>query len=236
MIQGRKEALARLHAKHFSQPEENGKANGSYPGFASTLEDERVIELCRRAKNSQKFERLFDQADTSEYSYDDSRADQALISMLAFYTQDPEQLDRLFRGSRLYREEKWGRRPDYRHRTIEKALGGLRETYTPSDSASSHVSKNGHQNLSSPSPSLYKGSGRRDDKPEAVKLANMKLPDPRRYVLKGLVPAPYVTLFYGDGGVAKSLLALALALAVACGFGKWLGLDVCCADLRPTTP
>ena len=35
-----------------------------------------------------------------------------------------------------------------------------------------------------------------------------------------------MTLLYGDGGVAKSLLALALAVAVAGGSGKWLGREV----------
>jgi hypothetical protein len=58
-----------------------------------------------------------------------------------------------------------------------------------------------------------------------VKLADVKPPGPRRYVLSEFVPTPYVTLFYGDGGVAKSLLALALALEVARGSGEWLGLE-----------
>jgi hypothetical protein len=54
----------------------------------------------------------------------------------------------------------------------------------------------------------------------------MEMPGPRRYLLKDLVLAAYVTLLYSDGGVAKSLLALALAVAVAGGSGKWLGRGV----------
>ena len=54
----------------------------------------------------------------------------------------------------------------------------------------------------------------------------MEVPGPRRYLLKDLILAAYVTLLYGDGGVAKSLLALALAVAVAGGSGKWLGREV----------
>ncbi len=106
-----------------------------------------MIELCKRAKNSGKFERLLDRGDASEYGYDYSRADQALVSIFAFYMQDPDQLDRLFRGSALYRAEKWGKRSDYRRRTIKKALGGLRETYAPPDSATLRVSKNGHRTI-----------------------------------------------------------------------------------------
>jgi hypothetical protein len=40
------------------------------------------------------------------------------------------------------------------------------------------------------------------------------------------VLAAYVTLLYGDGGVAKSLLALALAVAVAGASEEWLGRKV----------
>ncbi|PLS86750.1 MAG: hypothetical protein CYG60_05595 [Actinobacteria bacterium] len=58
--------------------------------------------------------------DTSGYDGDDSRADLALCSMLAFWTGDEHQLDRLFRRSGLYRE-KW-ERADYRERTIRKAI------------------------------------------------------------------------------------------------------------------
>ena len=54
----------------------------------------------------------------------------------------------------------------------------------------------------------------------------MEVPGPRRYLLKDLVLAAYVTLLYGDGGVAKSLLALALAVAVSGGSRNWLGRDV----------
>lgn len=224
MIQDRKEALARLHAEHISRPKENDKAS-HHQHFTPILEDDQVIELCRRAENAFKFERLYDRGDLGNYDHDDSRADQALVGILAFYTQDHDQLDRLFRSSALYRPDKWGKRPDYRQRTIEKALEGLRETYTAPGDTRLSMSKNGHQKLASPSSSLYKGSGRRDDKPKAVALADVKLPGPRRYILKGLVPAPYVTLFYGDGGVAKSLLALAFALGVAGGFGKWMGFE-----------
>ena len=63
-------------------------------------------------------------------------------------------------------------------------------------------------------------------KPEAVKLADVKPPGPRRYVLKDLVLASYVTLLYGDGGVAKSMLALALGLAVAGDRESWLDKDI----------
>ncbi len=45
---------------------------------------------------------------------------------------------------------------------------------------------------------------------------------PREWLVADLVPKKTVTLFSGDGGTGKSLLALQLAIAVAAG-GAWLG-------------
>jgi hypothetical protein len=59
-----------------------------------------------------------------------------------------------------------------------------------------------------------------------VKLAEVEPPGPRRYLVKDLVLAAYVTLLYGDGGVAKSLLALALAVAISGGSREWMGREV----------
>ncbi len=112
------------------EPGPNGssdRATGQPPDFS----DDEVIELCRKAKNAAKFSDLYDSGNTSLYEGDESRADLALVSMLAFYTQDPAQLERLFDGCSLGHRSKWKNRPDYRHRTINKALRELRETYTP---------------------------------------------------------------------------------------------------------
>lgn len=224
MIGDRREAVLRLHAEHAKQPAPV-ETNGHRPVSAVALDDEEIIQLCRNAKNAPKFERLHDHGDLSEYDGDESRADQAEISMLAFYTQDEGQLDRLFRASALYRPEKWGKRPDYRRSTIEKALSDLTETYVPPSRVNITVGQNGHGKLASPSPSPYKGEGR-GRKPELVKLADVKPPGPRQYLLQDLVLSAYVTLLHGDGGVAKSLLALALAVAVAEDSGSWLGRSV----------
>jgi hypothetical protein len=219
------EQLLRLHAKHSLQ-EAAPQANGHRPPGSPPVSDDEVIELCRNAKNGPKFERLFYHGDLSEYGDDDSRADQGLVSIMAFYTQDQEQLDRLFRRSALYRPERWGRRQDYRLRTIQKALSDLTETYTASDDGARMVVGKGGESSASPSPSSYIGrdagteaeekdssvpaspspykDGGRRRKPKVVKFSEMKVPGPRRYLLKDLVLASYVTLLHGDGGVAKS--------------------------------
>src|SRR5215208_814613 len=199
-----------------------GERMASANGHHSKLTDEEVISLARSAKNAAKFEALW-QGDISGYA-SHSEADQALVSLLAFYTQDENQLDSLYRQSALCRE-KWLKRSDYRRSTIDKALSNLTETYTPSDDGARMVVGNGHARLPSPSPSLYKEEGR-GRKLEAVRFSEIEVPGPRRYLLKDIVLAAYVTLLYGDGGVAKSLLALALAVAVAGDSKEWLGREV----------
>jgi AAA domain-containing protein/primase/DNA polymerase family protein len=220
VIRDRSEELHAFHAHHFAR--QGAERLISTNGHHSELTDEKVIELAKGAKNAAKFEALWE-GNTSGYA-SPSEADQALISLLAFYTQDEGQLDSLYQRSGLCRE-KWLKRSGYRRSTIEKALSSITETYTPSDDGARMVVGNGHARLPSPSPSLYKEEGR-GRKLEAVRFSEMEVPGPRRYLLKDLVLAAYVTLLYGDGGVAKSLLALALAVGISGGSEQWLGREV----------
>jgi hypothetical protein len=220
VIKDRSEELHSFHAQHFA--ERVGKRLASTNGRHNELTDEEVIELARSAKNSAKFEALWE-GNMSGYT-SPSEADQALISLLAFYTQDEAQLDSLYQRSGLCRE-KWLKRPGYRRSTIDKALSSLTQTYAPSDDGARMVVGNGHARVPCPSPSLYREEGR-GRKLEAVRFSEMEVPSPRRYLLKDLVLDAYVTLLYGDGGVAKSLLALALAVAIAGGSEQWLRREV----------
>jgi hypothetical protein len=61
---------------------------------------------------------------------------------------------------------------------------------------------------------------------KAVRFCDLTDPGEREYLLEGLVLQTYLTMLYGDGGVAKSLLALALAIAVVRGAGEFLGREV----------
>jgi len=178
VIRDRSEELVTFHARHFAEP--IGARSTDANGYHSELTDEEVIALAKGAKNAGKFEALW-QGDISGYA-SHSEADQALVSLLTFYTQDENQLDSLYRESALCRE-KWLKRSDYRRSTIEKALSNLANTYTPSDDGARMVVGNGHASLPSPSPSLYKDEGR-GRKLEAVKFSDMKVPGPRRYLLQ----------------------------------------------------
>lgn len=74
----------------------------------------------RKAKNGDKFKKLFDDGDISDFG-SHSEADLSLCSIMAFWTGDnPDLLDQLFRESKLYRD-KW-ERDDYREETLKKAI------------------------------------------------------------------------------------------------------------------
>lgn len=93
-----------------------------------------LLRMAFAAKNGPAIFRLF-QGDIGEYGNDDSSADLALCSYLAFWSGGSNAiLDEMFRGSRLYRE-KWNKRHSsdgrtYGQMTIDKALSGCTEFYS----------------------------------------------------------------------------------------------------------
>lgn len=126
-IEDRQAELDELRAELFppAPPAPPQTPSGSTVAQSPALTDGEVLDLARAAKNGDKVRQLL-AGNTGGYA-SASEADQALLSCFAFYTQDTDQLDRLYRGSGLYRE-KW-EREDYRRRTIEKALSGISEVY-----------------------------------------------------------------------------------------------------------
>lgn len=86
----------------------------------SNKKDDEIIDIIRKSKQADKFSMLYDQGDISLYDNDSSSADMGLVCILAYYTKDFEQIDRIFKTSKLYRD-KWERK-DYKYSTITKAL------------------------------------------------------------------------------------------------------------------
>ena len=108
----------------------------------STLSDEVILAKVQQAANAAKFARLF-RGDLSEYAGDHSKADLALCGILAFYTDDPAQIDRLFRRSALLRP-KWDERHSrdnqtYGDLTIQKVLDPDRLRYGQTAGRSRHL-------------------------------------------------------------------------------------------------
>ncbi|MFA5111726.1 MAG: phage/plasmid primase, P4 family, partial [Desulfobaccales bacterium] len=104
------------------------------PGNNGRLDDAALLDRMFTSKSGPKIRALW-AGDISGY-ISHSEADQALCNYLAFWTdRDPAAIDRLFRGSGLYRPDKWGDRSDYRDRTIGAAIAATSEGYHPSPAA-----------------------------------------------------------------------------------------------------
>ena len=136
-IQDRQEQVERLHAtiwqpeppRRFALPKPT-QANGD------------ILDKARNAANGDKFRALYDHGLVHLYDDDDSRADLACCSILAFWYQgDQAAVDRAFRGSALYRS-KWDERHGsrtYGQRTVERACLTKSEFYNPNGRTDHHA-------------------------------------------------------------------------------------------------
>jgi len=96
------------------------KRDGDRAGFD-------IVCNLRKQKNGEKFKKLYDDGDISEYG-SQSEADAALCALIAFRTgPDPAAIDDIFRSSALYRE-KW-EREDYREATIATGIDACHGTF-----------------------------------------------------------------------------------------------------------
>jgi putative DNA primase/helicase len=89
-IEEHQEALDSFYAEHVAPGGDEDISGESGLGGSPEMSDDEIIERCRKAKNGQKFERLWS-GDMDGYS-SQSEADQALVSILAFsfFPADPD--------------------------------------------------------------------------------------------------------------------------------------------------
>jgi hypothetical protein len=120
------DAIDAIYMEMFPPQDRQNSANGDSPYG----EDDAIIAHLKRMANGQKFCRLFDDGDISisPYNGDHSAADLGLCRLIAFRTQDPNQMDQIFRLSALNRH-KWESRQDYRDRTMARAITHVRDRY-----------------------------------------------------------------------------------------------------------
>ena len=97
----------------------------------TSLSDYDIVRIASGAKNASKFNALM-RGSTSDYGGDRSDADMALASILAFYTDDENQIERIMRTSGLVRD-KWNRVDYLRDRTIHKAVASCTEHFKPNN-------------------------------------------------------------------------------------------------------
>ncbi|MEI6280959.1 MAG: hypothetical protein WCP17_03110 [bacterium] len=88
----------------------------------SLLSDDKLLKKMFSSKNGSAIKKLYD-GDISKYNGDDSGADMALCSHLAFWTgNNEEQIERIWLSSPLGQREKTQQRRDYVTRTIANAI------------------------------------------------------------------------------------------------------------------
>lgn len=110
----------------------------STPG--PTLLVAEIIERMFDASNGEDIEKLYN-GDISGYKDDASRADMALLSHLAFWTQkDAEKMEAIWLASPLGNRDKTQTRNDYRVRSIKAAIDRCTEVYRPDARGTSAVS------------------------------------------------------------------------------------------------
>ena len=100
-----------------------------------SLTDEQVLEKARAAQNGDDFSALWDGSWEGRFG-SQSEADLSLCCSLAFWTgKNKEQMDRLFRQSKLFRE-KWDKvhhadGATYGEETLDQAIARTENVYTP---------------------------------------------------------------------------------------------------------
>ncbi len=133
-VQERTAAAATVHAKYLKRETAPAQPAPMKP-HTSTNTSDNVLQKAFNSERGASIRALYN-GDTSAYGGDQSRADQALINHLVYWTNgNAEQTDRLFRQSGLMRD-KWNERhgsDTYGNITINKALESF-TPYTPSGS------------------------------------------------------------------------------------------------------
>lgn len=197
--------------------EDNGgtACQGSEREVAS---DADILARARNAKNGERFNALFEGAwstavgDSGSVQYpSQSEADQALVNIIAFYTQSAEQIIRIFRSSALGQRDK-ARRGDYCARLVRKALDRKMPTEAleaAKMSAAPHLAALNEKLASTPiPPPLFR--------PFAEFAAEYT---PLRYVVDGIIVRGSLYTLTSRTGAGKTTWLSSLAVAIASADG-----------------
>ena len=194
-----------------SESPSNDAANDA--SFTSTekgegITDREVLSILNSSKNGHKAKKLY-AGDMSEYNHDHSSAELALINYLVFYTQDEQQLNRLYANSSLSRD-KWdephssdGR--TYGKMTLQKAIDDCENFYKEKQATAPTRSRS------------------------EFRLTPIKEILNRKFgldmVIENLLPLGSLACLFGEPAGGKSFAALDMAFCISQGV-EWHGLKV----------
>jgi hypothetical protein len=199
------------------RPPANPSANGHAPQ-SPARSDEEVIAKARSEKNG-KFERLWN-GDLSDYNGDHSAADNGFIYKLYYYTQDEEQIRRIHGQSKLARDKSLDR-DGYLQYSIDNARENVTDRYRwERTSTSSSLIGDRSWELPEDHENLVQSI-------KATTLRGLGKPKPREWVVANHIWERHAACWYGEGGVAKSLLAMYLGTCIASPeFDTWMGTPI----------
>ncbi len=221
-IEDRPAELLALHHRTFGvAPPPTSPVTASQNGqaYPTSLSDEEIVERASRAANGAKFRTLWS-GDTSGYP-SASEADQALCSLLVFWTQDPTQVERVMRQSGLARE-KWDTNREYLPRSIRTALRGIGDTYSIPTGELSKARESVQSEKSNyiityqSSTNTHVADNMEGGIPGVVCMANVE-PERVRWLWRGRIPLGKLTIIDGDPGLGKSVITCDLAARVSSG-------------------
>lgn len=213
-IQYKGPEILKIYERLFPQVE--APAQQPISGF-SVLNADEVVNRIRASRQGQTFEALY-QGDISAYP-SQSEADMALCNMLAFWcAKDAQMMDTIFRQSGLYRP-KWDVKhgPEtYGNITIQKAIAGTTEVYTPKKEMYGHeiVTVEGGQN----SPGVPVVMPAFTDSSD---YNNMEFLEPE-WMIKDIIPDKGLAGIYAKPKVGKTWMTYGIAYAVVTG-GEYMG-------------
>jgi len=124
-IKERQQELNGLYDQLFSSKGSATELEQQDKPVSPSMGDDEIMNIALKAGNGERFKKLYT-GDFSSYP-SQSEADQAFCNILAFYTQDAEQIDRMYRNSGLMRD-KWNR-DVYRQDTINRAIRDTKNRY-----------------------------------------------------------------------------------------------------------
>jgi archaellum biogenesis ATPase FlaH len=186
---------------------------------ALRLSDEEILSRAFAcAKNGAKARQLYG-GNWSGLFTSWSQADQSLCNYLAFwFAKDPDAIDRVFRASGLYREEKWNR-DSYREPTIANAIASVEgDGYRPPPRLLWNGKPIEEDTVSDPTSAPDQGAA---TELVITPLANRRV-KPVHYLVPGRIPLGKLMLISGRRGSGKSTLTRRFAADLSrgrCAFG-----------------
>jgi hypothetical protein len=201
------------------------ESNGHARSGADQLPNTDVLENLFGEAEGQKWRDLYN-GSWEQYYDSQSSADAAILHKLAFWTdRDAAQMEQIARGSGLARQ-KWDARrggSTWLVDEIARAIENTPEGYKPKvrDKVRSRSHSLGNTGMSNESnDDLKRGI-------QALSFSGREKPGPREWIAHNIVWKGHAASWFGEGGVAKSLLGLHFGLTIAAPkFQYWMGFTV----------